>query len=74
MRKGPMKRFITKIVRGFGILLFASAAIPAASDEIHVIVSINPQKYFVQQIGGDRVHVTVMVYPGASPATYEPKP
>lgn len=74
MRKGPMKRFITKIVRGFGILLFASAAIPAAADEIHVIVSINPQKYFVQQIGGDRVHVTVMVYPGASPATYEPKP
>ncbi len=74
MRTEPMKRLITKIVRGFGILLFASTALPAAADEIHVIVSINPQKYFVQQIGGDRVHVTVMVQPGANPATYEPKP
>jgi len=69
-----MKRFFVEIVRGVGIFLFVSATISAAADEIHVIVSINPQKYFVQQIGGDRVHVTVMVQPGADPATYEPKP
>jgi zinc transport system substrate-binding protein len=37
-------------------------------------VSIQPQRYFVQQIGGDHVAVEVMVAPGASPATYEPKP
>jgi zinc transport system substrate-binding protein len=45
-----------------------------AGGRLPVIVSILPQKYFVQKIGGDRVDVTVMVLPGASPATYEPKP
>ncbi len=69
-----MKRFIARIVRVVAIFLFASTAISVAADEINVIVSINPQKYFVQQIGGDQVHVTVMIPPGANPATYEPKP
>jgi zinc transport system substrate-binding protein len=41
---------------------------------IGVFVSIAPQKYFVYQIGKDLVDVQVMVPPGASPATYEPKP
>jgi zinc transport system substrate-binding protein len=39
-----------------------------------VWVSIVPQEYFVERIGGERVVVEVMVPPGASPATYEPKP
>lgn len=38
-----------------------------------VTVSILPQKFFVEKIVGDKVKVTVMVKPGASPATYEPK-
>ena len=37
-------------------------------------MSILPQKYFVEKIGGDLVDVAVMVEPGASPHTYEPKP
>lgn len=37
-------------------------------------MSILPQKYFVAKIGGDLVDVAVMVEPGASPHTYEPKP
>ncbi len=41
---------------------------------IQVFVSILPQKYIVQNIGGDLVSVQVMVPPGAGPATYEPKP
>lgn len=45
-----------------------------AADKISVFVSIVPQQYFVQQIGKDLVDVQVMVQPGASPATYEPKP
>ena len=48
---------------------FARAASP-----VPVFVSINPQKYFVQKIGKNRVSVHVMVPPGASPATYEPRP
>jgi zinc transport system substrate-binding protein len=41
---------------------------------IPLFVSILPQKYFVEKIGGDLVDVSVMVLPGASEATYEPKP
>jgi len=44
------------------------------TDKLTVFVSILPQKYFVQQIGNDFVDVHVMALPGASPATYEPKP
>ena len=63
------------------ILFFSIAAvigawfgIAAAGDQLPVVVSILPQKTFVEKIGGDRVAVSVMVQPGASPATYEPKP
>jgi len=38
-----------------------------------VTVSIEPQKYFVEKIAGDKINVNVMVKPGFSPATYEPK-
>lgn len=38
-----------------------------------VFVSIVPQKYFVQKIGGNLVDVSVMIEAGTSPATYEPK-
>jgi len=46
----------------------------SAAGKVAVFVSIMPQKYFVQQIGSNLVDVRVMVQPGASPATYEPKP
>ena len=45
-----------------------------AEKKLNVVASILPQKYFVKKIGGDRVDVSVMVLPGANPATYEPKP
>lgn len=45
-----------------------------ALDRTPVCVSILPQKTFLQQIGSNWVDVQVMVQPGASPATYEPKP
>lgn len=45
-----------------------------AGERMPVFVSIVPQKYFVQQIGKDLVDAQIMVRPGASPATYEPKP
>ncbi len=38
-----------------------------------VTVSILPQKYFVEKIAKDKVKINVMVQPGFSPATYEPK-
>jgi zinc transport system substrate-binding protein len=45
-----------------------------ASDKLPVFVSIVPQKFFLEQIGKDLVEIRIMVQPGASPATYEPKP
>ena len=38
-----------------------------------IVVSITPQKTFVQKIAGDMAKVTVMVPQGASPHSYEPK-
>jgi len=47
---------------------------PRPAQKVHVTVSIVPQQYFVQRVGGEHVEVNVMVLPGANPATYEPKP
>ncbi len=43
-------------------------------DRLSITVSILPQQYFVEKIGGDRVDVQVMVPEGAEPEIYEPKP
>ncbi len=45
-----------------------------AADKPVVFVSIVPQEFFVEQIGGGLFDVEVMVQPGANPTTYEPKP
>lgn len=64
----------------FLVLGFAAAGCrPSGQGEtsgaaVQVTVSILPQKYFVERIGGGRVAVNVMVEPGANPETYEPKP
>jgi zinc transport system substrate-binding protein len=45
-----------------------------AEDVIQVGVSIAPQAFFVQRLGGERVSVTVLAPAGANAHTYEPKP
>jgi len=44
------------------------------TEPIPIFVSIIPQKYFVERIGGNDVTVEVMVKPGESPATFNPNP
>jgi zinc transport system substrate-binding protein len=57
------------------LLIIVCYAIPTlAAKQVRVFVSIAPQKYFVQQIGKDRVAVEIMVPAGANPHTYEPRP
>ncbi len=56
-----------------------AAADPAPAPEevpgqIGVFVSILPQTYFAERVGGDLIKVEVMVPPGRSPANYEPTP
>ena len=55
------------------IILFLFVSVYTLAN-INVVVSILPQKTFVEKIGGDKVNVSVMVLPGNSPHTYEPKP
>lgn len=56
-------------------LILNMAAVSAwAASPIDVAVSIPPQKYFVQMIGGDHVTVEVLVPANAEPETYEPTP
>lgn len=51
------------------------AAGPARGEKaFQVTVSIVPQKYFVEKIGGELVDVSVMVEPGVDPHVYDPKP
>ena len=47
---------------------------PSETGKVGVAVSILPQAEFMERIGGDKVDVTVMVPPGASPHSYEPAP
>jgi len=51
------------------LILFGSLA----SAKPSVIVSILPEKTFVNKIAKERVDVTLMVAPGSSPHSYEPK-
>ncbi len=55
------------------LLVHPSWAEPVPS-AVPVFVSILPQAYFLERIGGDRVHVEVLVGEGQSPHTYEPPP
>ena len=55
-------------------LLFLSLFSTLIFAQNNIIVSILPQKIFVDKIGGDKVNTTIMVEAGASPHNYSPKP
>ena len=59
-----MKKIVIAIFALAGAVLYGKT---------EIVVSIPPQEYFVKAISGDS-DVTVMVKPGNSPHTYEPKP
>lgn len=64
-----------KNTRTFLAVLLAALLLPALAQAAKtVFVSIPPQIYFAQKIGGDLADVHIMVMPGASPHTYEPTP
>ncbi|MCB9480667.1 MAG: zinc ABC transporter substrate-binding protein [Desulfobacteraceae bacterium] len=56
------------------LLLFVFYPLSGFADQLKVFVSILPQKYFVEKIGRDTISAEVMVLPGHSPASYNPKP
>lgn len=55
-------------------LLFAACNSDKKSDSNELTVTIEPQRYFLEQIVGDKFKVNTLVPPGTSPETYEPSP
>jgi zinc transport system substrate-binding protein len=71
MRFSELKSAVLIIVA----LVLGIMAIPQTADaKLSVVVSIPPQKYFVQKVGGDLVSIMVMLPAGADAHTYEPRP
>src|SRR3972149_7791271 len=71
----------TKIRLWINCFLGLSAFSPAinqslvhAFERIPVAVTVAPQAYFVERVGGNRVDVRVMIPKGVCPETYEPTP
>ena len=60
-----MKKLLMTLALGATSFLYAN---------VNAIVSILPQQTFLEKIGGDKVNVSLMVQPGNSPHSYEPKP
>jgi zinc transport system substrate-binding protein len=52
----------------------AASGQPVFDRVIRAAVSIAPQGWLAQRVGGDRVSIEVLVTPGQSPHTYEPTP
>jgi ABC-type Zn uptake system ZnuABC Zn-binding protein ZnuA len=47
---------------------------PAAAEALTAVATITPLGFLVEELGGERVHVHVLVPPGASPHAFEPRP
>ena len=60
-----------------GLLLCVALALgsaPAAGAPLAAVATITPLGFLVQELGGERVSVHVLVPPGASPHAFEPRP
>lgn len=71
---GMKKALIGTLFPAALLCLFPSTIAAGGGGNIPVFVSVLPQKYLADRIGGERVEISVMVGPGRSPATYEPTP
>ena len=55
-------------------LLFVFGCNSVGNDNSTISVTIEPQRYFAEQIVGDHFNVNTIVPPGTSPETYDPTP
>ena len=72
-RAATLKNFCGIVFLAWGVIFLLSITSWAKVPPLRVAVSIPPQSYFVDQIGGERTRVVVLLPPGANPATFEPK-
>lgn len=69
-----LKRVLIGVLVLSGVFVWSCRASAQTGNRPAVFVSIAPQKYFVQKVGKERVHIQVMVPAAANPAIYEPRP
>jgi len=82
MIKYKYNRYLWLIIITVFVFVILAGVVPVKSEvgsplsekKIGIVVTILPLADFVEQVGRDKVKVTVMVPPGASPHTYEPTP
>ncbi len=69
-------KFYVAILVALGIMACMSGCgkPETGQDKMIVAASIAPLYYFSQQVGGDRVKVTLLVPPGSNPHTYQIQP
>ncbi len=65
-----MKHYIFLLIT----LFFVVGCNTVGNDKLTVSVTIEPQRYFVEQIAGDNFKVNTIVPAGTSPETYDPTP
>jgi zinc transport system substrate-binding protein len=65
---------VSLVLLGLAFLGSSCQGTSQLNDKIGVVVTILPQADFVENVGGEKVDVTVMVPPGADPHTYELTP
>lgn len=64
-------RLFLAIATGCWVSVFSAFA---GAQSVNVVTSVIPVAYIVQELGGERVNVSALVPPGASPHTFEPVP
>lgn len=74
--KNLMRALACVLVCGFALGVFAgcSAENQNKNGKPIIAVSILPQRYFLERIGGSRVTALVLVGPGQDPHSYDPTP
>lgn len=67
---------VVAVVIAVAVVAFGAGHAGAAQGDrpLRVFVTIPPQAFFAEQIGGARVRVSILVAPGQSPHSYEPTP
>ena len=68
-------KWIKRCVSAWLVVLLAVFCVACAKDDrsgVTVWVTVQPQRYFVERIGGDWVSAEVLVRPGQSPEMYAP--
>ncbi|MBO1364125.1 zinc ABC transporter substrate-binding protein [Prevotella sp. A2931] len=67
-----MGKFIRYIVLAMSVVGLASCVSPQSASTRQITVSIEPLRYFTEQIVGDRFEVSTLVPAGSNPELYEP--